>query len=72
MNHNARFANMTSSSPKCTYIRYISGLNDFSSVQSKVHQLFVNRSFVITMAKTELLHPKNWGHSRFHITVAIK
>ena len=47
MNHNARFANMTSCSPKSTYIRYISGLNDFSAAQSKVHQLFVNRSFVI-------------------------
>ena len=46
MNHNARFADMTSCSPKSKCIRYISGLNDFSAAQSKVHQLFVNRSFV--------------------------
>ena len=61
MNHNARFANMTSSSPKSTYIRYISsslisssGLNDFSAAQSKVHQLFVNRSFVINETVSSL------------------
>ena len=56
MNHNARFANMTSCSPKSTYIRYISssGLNDFSAAQSKVHQLFVNRSFVINETVSSL------------------
>ena len=52
---------MTSSGPKSTYIRYISsslisssGLNDFSAAQSKVHQLFVNRSFVINETVSSL------------------